>query len=89
MLTALRPGSIRKARWSWYNTQEKILNIPGAYMKNGEDFRCPLPTQAIQALDDLKILSRKTRLNSHTLMKFCLFEIFIVIPTTTLNGTEC
>ena len=57
MLTALRPGSIRKARWSWYNTQEKILNIPGAHMKNGEDFRCPLPTQAIQALDDLKILS--------------------------------
>jgi integrase len=57
MLTALRVGSLREAKWSWYNDKTKVMNIPGAFMKSGEDFRCPLPTQAIKALEDLKLLS--------------------------------
>jgi integrase len=52
MVTGLRVGSLIKARWSWLNGD--ILTIPKLYMKNREEFKCPLPTQAIKMLDELK-----------------------------------
>ena len=56
LLTALRSGSLREARWSWYDKQSGVLNIPSNAMKSREAFICPLPNQAMQALDELKIL---------------------------------
>jgi integrase len=56
LLTALRSGSLRRAQWSWYDSQSGVLNIPSNAMKSREAFICPLPAQAIQALDKLRIL---------------------------------
>ena len=52
MVTGLRVGSLIKAKWSWLN--DDVLTIPRSYMKNREEFKCPLPTQALSLLDDLK-----------------------------------
>ena len=60
LLTALRTGSLREARWSWYDKQLGVLNIPSNSMKSREAFICPLPTQAMQALDELKAFGGKS-----------------------------
>lgn len=53
MVTGLRPGSLLNAKWSWW-TEDSVLHIPGKFMKDGENFRCPLPKQAQV---ELKLLS--------------------------------
>ncbi len=60
LLTALRTGSLREARWSWYDKQLGVLNIPSNSMKSREAFICPLPTQAMQVLDELKAFGGKS-----------------------------
>jgi integrase len=54
LLTALRSGSLREAKWSWYDSKLGVLNIPSDSMKSREAFICPLPNQAIEALNELK-----------------------------------
>ena len=54
MITALRSGSLSNARWSWIDSQTSTLNIPSEHMKSRSSFRCPLPSQAIDALNKLK-----------------------------------
>jgi len=61
LLTALRSGSLREAKWSWYDKKNGVLNIPSNAMKSREAFICPLPTQAIKYLDDLKLLGGKSK----------------------------
>lgn len=51
MVTGLRVGSLRNAKWSW--VQGDVLQIPGKFMKDGKDFRCPLSTQAVKELKNL------------------------------------
>lgn len=52
MVTALRVGSLRFAKWSWLSGA--TLNIPSDFMKNREKFACPLPRQALVILENLK-----------------------------------
>lgn len=52
MVTALRVGSLRFAKWSWLN--DAAIIIPKDFMKNREKFVCPLPKQALQILNNLK-----------------------------------
>ena len=54
MVTALRSGSLSNARWSWVDSQTNTLNIPSKHMKSRNSFRCPLPSQAMNALKALK-----------------------------------
>lgn len=53
MVTGLRVGSLRNAKWSWL--QGNVLVIPGKYMKDRKQFRCPL---SIQAESEFKNLAR-------------------------------
>lgn len=52
MVTALRVGSLRFARWAWLNNS--VLKIPKEFMKSGKAFLCPLPSQAVSALNAIK-----------------------------------
>ena len=57
LLTILRVNSLLNARWSWI--KKDFLEVPPEFegvniMKNKLPFRCPLPTQALAMLDDLK-----------------------------------
>jgi len=54
MVTALRSGSLSNAKWSWIDSQTNTLNVPSEHMKSRNSFRCPLPTQAVEALNALK-----------------------------------
>lgn len=54
MVTALRSGSLANARWSWIDSQTNTLKVPSEHMKSRNGFRCPLPTQAVEALNALK-----------------------------------
>ena len=51
MVTALRVGSLRFAKWSWLNGA--TLTIPKDFMKNREKFVCPLPKQALLILNNI------------------------------------
>ena len=53
MVTALRSGSLSNAKWSWIDSQTNTLNIPSEHMKSRNSFRCPLPIQAVEALNRL------------------------------------
>lgn len=54
LTTALRVTSLRRATWSMYDTKTNTLNIPSENMKGRKFFKCPLPTQAIPILNELK-----------------------------------
>jgi integrase len=54
LTTALRVTSLRRATWGMYDTKTNTLNIPSENMKNKVFFKCPLPTQAIPMLNELK-----------------------------------
>jgi integrase len=53
-ITALRVGSLLEAKWSWLDTDRKVLNIPASKMKNNKPFVCPLPPMALEKLLNLK-----------------------------------
>ena len=52
MVTALRVGSLRFAKWNWLNNS--VLVIPKEFMKSGKSFSCPLPSQAVAVLNKIK-----------------------------------
>ena len=47
MLTFLRPGELRKARWEEIDFEERVWTIPGQRMKMGREHIVPLSRQAI------------------------------------------
>ena len=60
-VTALRTNSVRNIRWSWIKKYKGLdyLEIPAQFesvnvMKNKLPFRCPLPKQALNLLDEIK-----------------------------------
>ena len=56
-LTALRPGEIRHASWVEFDFREKIWVIPANKMKMRRDHNVPLPDQALNLLNDLRMIT--------------------------------
>lgn len=50
----LRQGTLRQLRWEHYNEDHRRLEIPANIMKNNKPFVVPLPSQAIEALNELR-----------------------------------
>ncbi|MBO6868242.1 MAG: tyrosine-type recombinase/integrase [Thalassococcus sp.] len=56
-LTAQRPGEIRHASWVEFDFREKIWIIPANKMKMRRDHNVPLPDQALNLLNDLRMIT--------------------------------
>lgn len=59
--TASRPGMVRFAEWSEFDLGAGIWMIPDEKMKMGRDHVSPLPTQAIEALNELHKVTGRSR----------------------------
>lgn len=57
MLTAVRPGELRGARWSEIDTGEAAWRIPGERMKMKAPHVVPLSRQALEVLEAMRPLS--------------------------------
>jgi integrase len=57
MLTAVRPGELRGARWDEIDTERAVWRIPAARMKMKVDHVVPLSKQAIAAIEAMRPLS--------------------------------
>jgi integrase len=58
LLTFVRPGELRGARWQEFNLEVGEWVIPADRMKMREEHRVPLSTQAIACLADLRARSK-------------------------------
>lgn len=54
VLTASRPGNVRKAKWSEVDLNTAIWTIGDAHMKAGREHRVPLPEACLGILRDLQ-----------------------------------
>lgn len=54
LVTCLRVGSLRNCKWGYYNDKYHSFEIPDEFMKGRKFFRCPLPTQLIPILEELR-----------------------------------
>lgn len=59
LLTFVRPGELRQARWEEFDLDAAEWRIPGSRMKMGEEHVVPLSTQAVELLRQLKSISGK------------------------------
>ena len=57
MLTAVRPGELRGARWDEFDTERALWRIPAERMKMKTEHLVPLSTQALKVLDTIKPLT--------------------------------
>ncbi|WP_444882646.1 tyrosine-type recombinase/integrase [Microbulbifer sp. PSTR4-B] len=57
ILTFVRPGELRCARWEEFDFESALWRIPGERMKMGTDHIVPLSSQALAALEELKSLT--------------------------------
>ena len=57
ILTAVRPGELRGARWSEIDTEAAVWRIPGERMKMKAPHLVPLSTQALQVLAEMRAIS--------------------------------
>lgn len=57
ILTFVRPGEVRFAKWEEFDIENKIWRIPGERMKMGAEHLVPLSRQAIALLEDLEPLT--------------------------------
>lgn len=57
MLTFVRPGELRWARWEEFDLEAKLWRIPGERMKMKEPHLVPLSRQALEVLEALRPLS--------------------------------
>ncbi|MGQ0620474.1 MAG: tyrosine-type recombinase/integrase [Panacagrimonas sp.] len=62
ILTGLRPGELRGGRWDEIDFAKKIWVIPPSRMKMRREHTVPLPSQAVDLLDQLKVISGKGEL---------------------------
>jgi integrase len=58
-MLAQRPGEIRNAVWSEFDIEERVWSIPAAKMKMRRDHNVPLPDQAIDLLEELKLMNNR------------------------------
>lgn len=57
LLTAVRPGELRRAEWSEFDLDAAVWKIPAERMKMGRAHQVPLPAQAV---DELRYLHKLT-----------------------------
>lgn len=57
ILTAVRPGELRGARWDEIDASRSLWRIPASRMKMATEHLVPLSTQALAVLDGVKALS--------------------------------
>lgn len=57
MLTAVRPGELRGARWDEFDVKRALWRIPAERMKMKTEHLVPLSTQALQVLEDIQPLT--------------------------------
>lgn len=57
VLTFLRPGELRGARWSEFDFEQSLWRIPGERMKMGTEHLVPLSWQALSIIERLKPIS--------------------------------
>jgi len=57
--TGLRDNSVRGARWSEIDFERCVWTVPAQRMKSRNEFKVPLPTQAIEVLKILQSLTCK------------------------------
>ena len=62
ILTAVRSGEARQARWAEIDLKKQVWTIPAARMKIGVTHRVPLAGQTVALLDDLKKRNPKSPL---------------------------
>ncbi len=62
MLTAVRSGELRKARWCELKLNEALWVIPGERMKKRREHVVPLSRQALTLLDELCIYTGRAKL---------------------------
>ncbi len=57
MLTAVRPGELRGARWEEFDFERALWRIPAARMKMKTEHTVPLSTQALELLGAVRRIS--------------------------------
>lgn len=57
MLTAVRPGEVRGARWEEFDLEARLWRIPSERMKMRSEHLVPLSKQAIEILKSMHVLS--------------------------------
>lgn len=57
ILTAVRPGELRGARWSEIDTEAAQWRIPAERMKMRSEHLCPLSRQAIEVIESMRPLT--------------------------------
>lgn len=57
VLTAVRPGEVRGARWAEFDTDRALWRIPGERMKMKVEHLVPLSTQALALIEAMRPLS--------------------------------
>lgn len=59
--TASRPGMVRLAEWSEFNLDDATWTVPAAKMKMRRDHVIPLPSQAVEALRELRNMTGRSK----------------------------
>jgi len=62
LLTAVRPGELRAARWKEFDLDNALWNIPAERMKMRRPHVVPLPAQAVTILRDLQAAAGRREL---------------------------
>ncbi len=86
ILTFVRPGELRGARWGEFDLDEKVWRIPGERMKMGTDHMVPLSRQALEVLEQIRPISsqyefvfpserRRTECMSDNTMRRAIFKL--------------
>jgi len=86
ILTFVRPGELRGARWQEFDFEEKLWRIPGERMKMGTDHIVPLSFQSIQTLEKIRPITehyglvfpserRRTDCMSDNTMRRAIFKL--------------
>ncbi|WP_317930189.1 tyrosine-type recombinase/integrase [Halioxenophilus sp. WMMB6] len=57
VLTFVRPGELRGARWEEFDFEQAVWRVPGERMKMGTDHLVPLCRQALEVLERVKEIS--------------------------------
>lgn len=57
VLTFVRPGELRGARWEEFDVEEKLWRVPGHRMKMKTDHIVPLSIQSIKTIDQIQLIS--------------------------------
>lgn len=57
ILTAVRPGEARGAKWSEFDLEQRVWTVPGERMKAGDRHRVPLSDRALEILAEMQAIA--------------------------------